>query len=390
MYNPQASFRNILSPVKAEDFFETDYGCTVRYIPGPDDKFSGLYSWDDLNRCMNFDKVWDSFNVKMVMDSEPVPPVNYCPEGNLDRAILAKYLDQGATLVLSGFETLCDGAGALFKSIQTATKSPCGGVLYYSKKEHAGFRPHFDIMDVFVIQIAGEKLWTIYESQFENPILKPGYHSMSFSHDHHRKNKGAIEAEITMTPGDVLYIPRGKYHSALAKSDSCLHLSFGIEPARGIDYLQSLIDTMHDDPLFREEIPSFDHFDAQEAYIGKLADRIREKMVNPEFIAQMGGEQRRRVYENLPIFSMPNSSRIPGFRVRVTGSKLLRRGKNWLLITPRGQSEISAEISSIAKWMLLSDLFTFENLKDAFADSNDDQLGKAILSLTDAGLIEGF
>ena len=269
MYNPQASFRNILSPVKAEDFFETDYGRNVRYIPGSDDKFSGLLGWDDLNRCINFEKTWDSFNVNLVMDKEPVPVETYCPKNKLDRTILAKYLDQGATLVLGRFETLCDGASALFKSIQAATRAPCGGVLYYSQKGHAGFRPHFDIMDVFVIQFSGEKLWTIYEGQFENPMLKPGFNSMSFSREHHQKNMGAIEAEIMLTPGDVLYIPRGKYHAALAKSDSCLHVSFGVEPARGLDYLQSLIDTIPNDPLFREDIPFFDDVDAHEAHLGK-------------------------------------------------------------------------------------------------------------------------
>lgn len=50
----------------------------------------------------------------------------------------------------------------------------------------------------------------------------------------------------------------------------------------------------------------------------------------------------------------------------------------------------SNETGYIVKWMLLSDLFTFENLKSAFTDRDDDQLGETILSLTDAGLIEGL
>jgi hypothetical protein len=390
MYNPQASFRNILNPVKSEDFFASDYGRKARYIPGPDDKFSGLFDWGDLNRFLSFEKTWDSHSLKMVLDGEPIPPVQYCPQGTIDRAAVGRFLDQGATLALIGFETLSDGACALFKSIQAATGAVCGGNLYFSRNQHAGFLPHFDLMDVFVLHIAGEKTWNVYETQFEQPMYKPGFHHMSFSRDYHAQNKGAIEAKVVMTPGDVLYLPRGKYHAALATSDASLHITFGIEPARGFDYLQALIETMPSDPLFREEIPHFDNVEAHEAYLGKLADRMRDKMADPEVMAQMRSEQRQRACNNLPVFTLPNGNRQPGFHVKVTGSKLVRRGKSWQLTTPSGQGEIDAALAPLVEWMLLSDLFAFDDLAAAFPDKPEEQLGSAIADLTDAGLITGF
>ncbi len=390
MYNPQASFRNILNPVKAEVFFDTDYGHKARYIPGPEDKFSGLFDWDDLNRFLKFEKVWDSHNLKMVLDGEPISPQHYCPQGNVDHTKVGQFLDQGATLALIGFESLNDGSSSLSKSIQAATGAACGGNLYFSRKDHAGFRPHFDLMDVIVIHIAGEKVWNVYETQFDNPMYKPGFHHMSFSREYHEQNKGAVEAEVTMTPGDVLYLPRGKYHAALATSDASLHITFGIEPARGQDYLQALLETMPSDPLFRTNIPHFDDIEAHKIYLTRLADSMRDKMANPEVMAQMRDEQRHKVYGNLPVFSLPNGNRQPGFHVRTTGSKLVRRGKVWQLTTPLKQSEIDAELAPIIEWMLLSDLFTFGDLAGAFTDQTEEFLQSAVTTLSRATLITEF
>jgi len=388
MYSPQASFRNILSPVKAEDFFATDYRRKIRYIPGPLSKFSGLFDWRDLNQMLSFDKVWDSHNLKMVIDGDPIPPVQYCPNGVLDRAILSQFLDQGATLALTGCESLSDGSYALSKSIQAATGAVCGGNLYFSQKAHAGFRPHFDVMDVIVIQISGEKRWNIYQTQFENPVFKPGFHHMSFPRDYHEQNKGDVDAEITMTPGDVLYIPRGKYHAALAVSDASLHLTFGIEPAKGYDYLQALIDIVPTDPLFRQEIPHFEDVAAHQDYLARLADKMHQMMSDPELMAQMRDEQRRRAYDPVPSFSLPHPRRHSTYRVRVTGSKLVRRGKSWRLTTPFGQCELAENAVPIAEWALLSDLFSHDDLTAAFNDVDPQNLSAILDVLTQAGLID--
>jgi len=392
MYNPQASFRNILDPVKSEQFFASDYGRSARYIPGPPDKFTGLFDWQDLNRQLGFDKVWDSHTVKLVIDGEPVPPQHYCPHGLLDRTILAGLLDQGATMALIGCETLNDGAAALYKSIQAATGGLCGANLYFSQKGRAGFKPHFDLMDVIVIHLSGEKKWNIYETRFADPMFKPGFHHMSFNRDYHEQNKGAIEAEVTMTPGDVLYLPRGKYHAALATTESSLHITFGIELPRGYNYLQALIETLPEDPLFREAIPHFDAVEAHQAYLTRLADRMREKMADPDVIAEMAAEQRRKACHRLAEFTLPRGSLSGGYRVRVCGSKLVRRGASWRLITPTGQTEISPGEADIVKWMLQSDLFARNELTAAHPQLLDADATTGVDTLLDSlykvGLID--
>jgi ribosomal protein L16 Arg81 hydroxylase len=50
-----------------------------------------------------------------------------------------------------------------------------------------------------------------------------------------------------MKPGDVLYLPRGQYHEALASSDASLHLSFGIGQPTGIDVISRLLKSLPDE-----------------------------------------------------------------------------------------------------------------------------------------------
>jgi hypothetical protein len=47
-------------------------------------------------------------------------------------------------------------------------------------------------------------------------------------------------------------------------------------------------------------------------------------------------------------------------------------------------------MAKIVEWILLSDLFSLDDLKSAFSQLDDNQCGKVIFELTDAGLIEKF
>src|SRR3546814_5312450 len=83
-------------------------------------------------------------------------------------------------------------------------------------------------MDVFALHIEGSKTWRLYEGRANNPLDVPGYNWESLSPEQRERTRGKLQQEVAMQPGDLLYIPRGQYHDALASSEACLHLSFGI------------------------------------------------------------------------------------------------------------------------------------------------------------------
>jgi hypothetical protein len=104
---------------------------------------------------------------------------------------------------------------------------------------------------VFAIHCEGEKVWRIYEGVEEAPVET----TVQRDADYIERKKGRVVMEVTMRPGDLLYIPRGHYHDALASSERSLHLTFGVQPLYGIAVLDLLREMAFDDRVMRECLP---------------------------------------------------------------------------------------------------------------------------------------
>src|SRR3546814_11910785 len=105
--------------------------------------------------------------------------------------------------------------------------------MYCSWQRVPGYASHFDTMDVVAIQIEGEKLWNIYEGRFSEATFSPGIRPSDFTPEQITGMKGRVAQQIVMRPGDILYLPRGVFHDAVATDTASLHLSFGATPLVG-------------------------------------------------------------------------------------------------------------------------------------------------------------
>ena len=97
---------------------------------------------------------------------------------------------------------------------------------YITPKQSQGFSAHYDVHDVFVLQIAGSKRWVFHEPVHPDPLPSQPW----------TRYRGAVEARAAEEPsaddvleeGDVLYLPRGFIHSAEALGGVSAHLTIGI------------------------------------------------------------------------------------------------------------------------------------------------------------------
>ena len=169
---------------------------------------------------------------------------------------------------------------------------------------------------IFALHIAGEKRWRVYQGRAENPMELSGHSYAYQAREHHERAKGQVLMEVEMTPGDMLYLPRGQYHDALAVSGASLHLSFGITRATGLDFMSVLSNSLPDDEQFRRELPHFDDAPALAAYLRELAARLGELVTDAELAVQVAAWQRERVFRDLPP-AMTLPARVPQTRVRV-------------------------------------------------------------------------
>ena len=273
-------FDTLLAPFPAAQFFDEVRGRQWLHIEGGAAKTGNTLDWPALNRLMNME-VGNHQNFLMVLDTKPVPAQNFCRQ-KIDRtgqpqmapvpALVQQFLDRGASLVLNEVETLEPAIRGMVEAFDQGLGAKCSGNAYISQKNHQAFDSHFDRTDVFAVQTLGSKRWRIYEGQLEAPVIHTRFSNMPPQEI--QRLKGKVEAEIIMNPGDVLYLPRGRFHDALATEGPSIHLSFAVSEPKGLDYLQIVMDEAVGDPKFREDLP-LDEADLP-AYFDQLADRLRE------------------------------------------------------------------------------------------------------------------
>lgn len=401
MYNQAISFRYLLHPVLPEVFFEEICDQEVRHIPGPDDRFASIFSWEELNRLMNMTDLWSGDSMKLVLDQRKLAPSEYCHPSIRshvekvsksmipDAKRVTEFLRRGATLVLDHVETMTPGVSRAGMCIGMAMGAPTNANVYCSWNQHQGFECHFDDHDVLVLQIDGRKTWRIYEGRFEQPAQLTGYFFNSIRHEHHARAKGGVREELEMTPGDVLYLPKGHYHDALASSEASLHLSFGIGQARGFHLMDALLKTLPEEPLFRAALPHFDDREAHEAHVRKLADRLHAIMVRPDSSSHMRRNQREHAYFNCqPAFALPARDQSQLYRVRSSGVSLRSEDGDWRLATALGKTILSADAAEVAQWILQHDYFAAHDLGQCFSALEPAALGGIVKQLERVGLLE--
>ncbi|MGW6703902.1 cupin domain-containing protein [Streptomyces sp. NPDC054956] len=116
-------------------------------------------------------------------------------------------------------------------------------VLFVTPARNDGFSPHHDSIDVYVVQVDGTKTWRVWAT----PEVRRGDEG-----SYTPEELGEPVIEVTLVPGDVLYVPHGTPHAAAAKSELSLHLSVGIEPRRWRDLLKDTVAAVVEDEGFHD------------------------------------------------------------------------------------------------------------------------------------------
>ncbi|MEI8195599.1 MAG: cupin domain-containing protein, partial [Phycisphaerae bacterium] len=101
---------------------------------------------------------------------------------------------------------------------------------------------------------AGEKRWNIYGNRAANPIA-PLAHGGGEAQALIDAARGPLAGTVTMRPGDLLYLPRGVYHDALATDGASLHVTFALAPHSGEGVLKLLGQAALRDPQLRAYLP---------------------------------------------------------------------------------------------------------------------------------------
>ena len=128
-------------------------------------------------------------------------------------AVLRLFAD-GSTVVLQGLHRLWPPLIEFADQLAADLGHPTQVNAYVTPPSSRGFSPHYDVHDVFVLQLAGEKHWRIHAPVLADPLRTQLWQDLSADVAAAAEREPVIDA--VLRPGDALYLPRGYIHSAAA------------------------------------------------------------------------------------------------------------------------------------------------------------------------------
>jgi len=376
----------LLDPIGRTVFMAEHFGREPLHIEGTPDRVAGIMGWDQLSGLLSMSAVWTPTSIQIVLDGNPVATEEYCQPALSQTRVsgmrphpdkVQEWIRRGASVILNDMETLSPGTRELASELRKMIGGAVQGNLYFSMRQRQAFGPHFDTHEVFAVHCAGEKVWQIYEGQAEAPITHPLF---SRSNEDYAREAGRVVREVVMKPGDVLYIPRGRYHDALASSNGAIHISFGITPPKMLDLLPVVWEAAIASPSMRAYLPVREGGAALARALEDMGAELTGLLSTPEMqdaATRVLGLADHPAVETYNVGEMVSAG--PVYRV-ATGLSVVQQAGRELLSNGRDAVEIPAGLNEPVRWVVKRLEITEASLATAFPgldqSSIEDLVGK--------------
>ncbi|XP_024413974.2 ribosomal oxygenase 2 isoform X3 [Desmodus rotundus] len=255
--SPSDLFESLISPIKTETFFKEFWEQKPLLIQRDDPALAaryqslfrlsdlkslcsrGVYYGRDINvcRCVN--------GKKKVLNKD----------GKVHFLQLRKDFDQKrATIQFHQPQRFKDDLWRIQEKLECYFGSLVGSNVYLTPAGSQGLPPHYDDVEVFILQLEGEKHWRLY-----HPTVPLARDYSVEAED----RIGRPAHEFTLKPGDLLYFPRGTIHQADAPPGLAHSTHVTISTYQNnswgdllLDAISGLVfDTAKEDLEFRAGIP---------------------------------------------------------------------------------------------------------------------------------------
>lgn len=262
---------NILDPLTEKDFFDNYWEQKILYISRPrSDIYSKIFTLDSVEMLISMIDLRHLDDPLRVVKSQDgnlkIGEIPALPNGTPNIYGLYKLFAEGYTIILNGLHSKWHSVASLCSGLEKTFRHTVGTNMYLTPRSSQGFQAHFDTHDVIVLQLFGSKTWRFYPSELTLPFRDA---VQQIEHG----DLASPDQEYLVTQGDLLYIPRGVIHDAIATDELSLHLTVGIHVTRWMDVIrQLLIIESENDVHFRKAIPP--HFMEVDIDYSQLKDNL--------------------------------------------------------------------------------------------------------------------
>lgn len=248
----------------SKEVFARDVWARTALLTHRASDFSDLFSADAVDELLSRRGLRTPF-LRVAQDGVTLPESSFTSPGGVgatigdqldDTALWRRFAD-GATLVLQALHRTWGPVADFSARLSTELGHPVQANAYVTPPQNRGFDDHYDVHDVFVLQIAGAKRWFVREPVHPDPLRDQPWSDRRCAVADAAQGEARIDT--VLEPGDVLYLPRGWLHAAQAQGEVSIHLTLGIHSwtryALAEQLAQSALALLRDDPQMRSTLP---------------------------------------------------------------------------------------------------------------------------------------
>ncbi|WP_344650946.1 cupin domain-containing protein [Cryptosporangium japonicum] len=222
--------------------------------------FGDLFGLDAVDELLTRRGLRTPF-LRLAKGGEVIDPRRYTSSGGAgaeisdqidDERVTRLFLD-GATIVLQALHRTWPPLVDFGQQLTSDLGHPVQINAYVTPPQNQGFSAHYDVHDVFVLQVAGEKRWRIHAPVLAAPLRDQPWSSRASSVAARASEEPVIDT--VLRPGDALYLPRGWLHSASSLGETSVHLTVGVHPVTRHTLVEVLAGLAAEEPSLRESLP---------------------------------------------------------------------------------------------------------------------------------------
>jgi JmjC domain len=199
------------------------------------------------------------------------PAIWSVPEGSPDVARVEEAYRSGYSLVMRRMHIRVPVIAELARQLDRALvadgqilRRAVRSNLFSSPAGAEGLALHHDDHDVAVLQLAGEKQWSVFTPAYRWPLGNPDRHLRPDDCDE-------LVYEGVLRPGSLLFMPKGYPHQAHTVASPSVHITLGVELCTWLDLVTAV--APYAEPL-RRSLPRLDT--ASPLPAGRWSELVRE------------------------------------------------------------------------------------------------------------------
>lgn len=347
-------------------------GPPTRNVGPQGNAFADLLTPDDVDDLLSRRGLRTPF-LRVAREGRTVPDADFTRGGGagaaitdqLDDTALLRLFAEGHSLVLQGLHRTHPPLLDFSQQLAADLGHPVQANAYVTPTQSTGFSAHYDVHDVFVLQIAGEKRWRLHPPVLPHPLRDQPWQERAEAVADAATARPHLE--VTLQPGDTLYVPRGWLHAATALGGVSTHVTIGVHVWDRRHLTEALLDEARRGLLARAEQrtplrPGVDVGDA--GAIGDDVEQVRAALldaladVDAQQVADTLAARHRASQRPAPVPPIASVAAADGpvghhLRARAHLAARIDRGNDeHVLVSRAGRLPLSEqEAQTVSRWL---------------------------------------